>query len=502
MKNIIRLLPILLLTTLLAKAQNQNLLQNDFSPSIPFQKTAKAGMTFGESPIAVHNRNFIHPDLADSLQVAVEDYLDELNVVGLAAAVDVEGETWTGTAGMHTSELELTPDLNFPIGSVSKTITAATILDMYEEGLLDLEDAIADYLPTYDNINPNITIRQLLKHTSGIYNYTNHPSFTDSLNADLTRIWTPQEMLDYFVSIPSFPPGASWSYSNTNYVLLGLIIESISGNTFHEEVKTRVLTPFGFEDIRLYPQEEIAGPYAHIWMDPTGTGIPPIDFYEAGGSLDALFSMAWAAGSYVATPATINQWTKALFGGQIVSTATLDEVQMSFPLGSGLGYVGYGLGTLELNTFCAEESAWGHGGDIVYSSQDYYFPEDDITVSVHCNDASVNSNNLIALVDELHCIISNFEVATNTTSLAPKDINIQTFPNPFIDQINIQYQLSQNSQVQINILNALGQSVAILVDEKQLAGAHTLTWEAADSGMYWVQVMVDGEVYLEQVVKM
>lgn len=104
-------------------------------------------------------------------------------------------------------------------------------------------------------------------------------------------------------------------------------------------------------------------------------------------------------------------------------------------------------------------------------------------------------------MDELHCIISNFEVATHTTSLAAEDINIQTFPNPFIDQINIQYQLSQNSQVQINILNALGQSVAILVDEKQLAGAHTLNWQITDLGMYWVQVMVDGEVYLEQIVK-
>ncbi len=157
-----------------------------------------------------------HP-LDSMLQHTLDSMHTLLKSKGLGAAVQISsGGVWAGGAGV-SSENPTVPIEVFGIGSVSKTITAASILQLADEGILSLGDSLHEWLDTFNFINPNITIRQLLRHQSGIYNYTANPNFSPLLNAFPDSIWALEDLVSTFTKAPNFQPGAGWAYSNTNY---------------------------------------------------------------------------------------------------------------------------------------------------------------------------------------------------------------------------------------------------------------------------------------------
>ncbi|MEZ4951202.1 MAG: serine hydrolase domain-containing protein [Saprospiraceae bacterium] len=178
------------------------------------------------------NQN-VDPVLVAMLDATLEEEKNRTEAVAFSAALILpDGDAWTGAIGQHdgTTGTLITTDMVSGVGSVTKTITAACIMQLRGEGKLSLDDSLGKYLPSFPNVKPEITIRQLLNHTSGIYNYTDNPNLNTRISQNYARVWQPDEILNNFVLAQLFNPGDNWAYSNTNYVLLGLIIEEIQEN--------------------------------------------------------------------------------------------------------------------------------------------------------------------------------------------------------------------------------------------------------------------------------
>jgi D-alanyl-D-alanine carboxypeptidase len=199
--------------------------------------------------------------LANALQNKIESYISLYSIPGISVTIFLPGErVWSGAAGlshiynmtpMDTSHL-------FEMASTTKMYTAAIIFQLMEEGQLSLDDTVGKYLPPMNYVPSGTTIRNMLKHRSGLYNYTNNSSIGNEWFNHPDSIWPHLQMINTFVnSPPLFPQGSSYSYSNTNFFLLGMIIEAITGNNFADELKSRILVPNGLSQIYFPPNDII-----------------------------------------------------------------------------------------------------------------------------------------------------------------------------------------------------------------------------------------------------
>ena len=237
-----------------------------------------------------------------------------------------------------TTELgaQTPPDANthFRIASNTKTMTAALIVLLAQDGKLKFSDPVSNYVPDVPNGN-NITIAELLKMRSGLYNYTNAPELSAALDADPTKVWTPQEVLAIaFRHPPEFPPDASYEYSNTNYALLGLVAEKVGGHPLAQQFQERLFEPLGLTQTSLPAADDnsIPAPYSHGYMY-GGTFYAmvdeqyPADMQAAAraGTLQPVDytnqnpSYASAAGGAISTADNLATWIRALVSGKVLN---------------------------------------------------------------------------------------------------------------------------------------------------------------------------------------
>lgn len=235
-----------------------------------------------------------------------------------------------------------------------------TVLQLVGEGRIDLDKPVETYLPGVvrgDGIDGrNITVRQLLQHTSGLPNYTN--LFSKGLLPYQHTYFEPRRLLEMaFSQKATFAPGTGWGYSNTNYIVAGLIVEKVTGRPLGEEITRRVIERAGLRHT-YFPEpgdETIREPHPHGYHhdDPKA---PLTDVTEEDPS------QGWAAGQIISTPSDINQFFSALLAGRLLPKTQLKEMQTTVPapaLGNG---VRYGLGLTSTPLSCGGV-AWGHGGD-------------------------------------------------------------------------------------------------------------------------------------------
>lgn len=215
-----------------------------------------------------------------------------------AAVVLADGRTWRGVAGFSVPGLPLDTAMRLGIGSITKSITATLLVRLAEQGRLSLDDAVGRWLPRIPHVDPAITVRQLLNHSSGVFDVTNAPGYRDSIRADVNARWTPQRMLG-LLRPPLFPRGTGWSYSNTNYQLAGLVAEAAGGRPLHQLVRGTLLNPIG-----------VTTPFLDQYEAPTG----PLPGGWSGGTVNVMdvrastYSAAWAAGACFATPEALARW--------------------------------------------------------------------------------------------------------------------------------------------------------------------------------------------------
>lgn len=158
----------------------------------------------------------------------------------------------------------ITSDMRFGIASNSKLFLATAMLQLQENNIIDLDDAISQYLPTYPNINPAITIRQLLNHTSGVSDPLFVAPYMDTVNNNATREFTPTEILGW-VGAPAFNPGAGWYYSNINYILAGMIAENATGYAVFQLIRDSILDPLNMDSTYYDVKESATGTLSHRW---------------------------------------------------------------------------------------------------------------------------------------------------------------------------------------------------------------------------------------------
>jgi D-alanyl-D-alanine carboxypeptidase len=280
----------------------------------------------------------------------------------LAAVRDGKGRTRHYTAGVAdlTTKEEVPVDGRVRIASNTKMFTAVVVLQLVGEGEVDLDEPIETYLPKVVRgkgiDGRRITVRQLLQHTSGLPNYTRWmPSIFKGRNV----YRSPQDLLDMaFAHKASFAPGTSWEYSNTNYVLAGLLIEKVTGRPVAEVVTDRVIEPIGLRDT-YWPGK---GDRTIRGRHPRGYGSE-----KPGGKLKDITNLdpswGWAAGQLIGTPSDLNRFMTALMGGKLLKPEQLAAMKhtMKAP-GFPAGWE-YGLGLMKMPLSCGGV-IWGHGGDI------------------------------------------------------------------------------------------------------------------------------------------
>ncbi|HEX2787403.1 MAG TPA: serine hydrolase [Ignavibacteria bacterium] len=429
------------------------------------------------------NKSFagLDPLYEAALQSSLNQLRTSYNIPGMSAIVILPEGTWEGTSGISDSGSTMTYSHSFGIGSITKNIIAATILKLQEKNLLNIDDKIIMYLPRYDNIDSNITIRELLQHTSGIYNFTNNPQYSAAINANLDSVWNPENVLQ-FVLAPNFQHGTSWAYSNTNYILLGLIIEEVYKMPLHEAYQKLLLTNHFLGGLSLFPFEEYTGPLAHNWVDLNGDGIlDDASFIPK----TAIFSGAWGAGAIISRPQKLAFYAMQLFGGELLEPQSMQ--QMTTFRNVSFGNVnGYGLGLMRY-TNVAGRTVWGHGGNVFgYASIMMHVPQDTIT-AVICSNRDLSTTNFG--LPFMNTVITQRPVGIQPISQEiPSSFELkQNYPNPFNPETTIEFKISGDEFTNLNVYDINGRLVETLVNEKLQAGIYKMKWSGANvsSGVYY-----------------
>jgi len=335
--------------------------RGSFPGTVGFDQAAEsaASATPGADPVEV----FMAERLADS-------WIPENRGSIVAAIVDADGSTYHSVRTPADDPVAVAADDRFRVGSITKMFTAAAVLSLVDDGVVDLDAPAADYVAR-SGVPADVTVRRLLQHRSGIANYTND-RFFEQTRADDARVWTPEEVVGVVADEPAaFEAGSEFGYSNTNYVLLGLLIEEVTGDSYDEVLRARVIDPAGLTDTYLSDgddDEPVAGAYSSFFTD----ALEPIT-----ADYTAIATGAWSAGALVSTAADLHGFFTTLFAGELISDELVSEMiagrdryglgmETNLPFGEGL--VGHSGGIMGFSTMALHSPETGRTGFWVATS--------------------------------------------------------------------------------------------------------------------------------------
>lgn len=319
-------------------------------------------------------RDGLGSELTARLDKAVEDVRQEAGIPGLVVGLWMPGEgnyvRATGVADKVTRE-PMSTDLFVRIGSETKTFTVTALLKLVDDRRIRLDDPISAYVKGVPN-GRRITLRHLAEMRSGLFPYTEDPDFVQDLLSDPSRSFTPREVLAYGFKHPNtFAPGAEFQYSNSNLVLLGLVIEKVSGMSAVDFIDKRVLRPARLRHTLFPTGPEFPEPHARGYTNQTLSG-------EVEDATDWNPSWAWTAGAMISNLHDLRRWARIVATGTLLSPETQRQRLRMLPT----GYPGtsYGLGIFE-------SGGWiGHNGSIPgYESVTVYLPSKKATLVLLLN---------------------------------------------------------------------------------------------------------------------
>jgi len=346
----------------------------------------------------------LKPIVQTALQSLVDRTIKDLLVPGAVVLLHTPQGDFTAASG--TTQLNTTnppsADTYFRIASNTKTMTAALIMLLAQESQLSLDDKVSKHVPGVRN-GDTITIAELLEMRSGLYNYTNAPEVSASIDNDPSKVWTPAELLAIAFAHPTkFPPDREYEYNNTNYALLGLIIEKADRKPLAQAMQDRLFRPLAMQHTVLPARtvNTIPEPYSHGYLYGSSSvalvGEPPyspevIAAAKAGTLLPKDYtgvnhSFAEAAGGVISTATDVVTWIKALVGGRVLNAEYqrrwLESLKPEVPSKPEGQKYGYGI----------SQVSWGpnriyfHGGETPgYNSKISYDPANDMTLIVWTN---------------------------------------------------------------------------------------------------------------------
>lgn len=303
------------------------------------------------------------PDLA-GVQKALRNAMAK-GAPGAMALIDDGGTRYSETAGVsdRTTGAAMDTSAQFRIGSVSKTFSTVVLLQLVDEGAIGLDTSVNHYLP---GLLPDdrITVRHLLTHRSGLYDYTNDmfEQTVPGFEAVRNRVFTLRELVGLSLAHPvTGQPGAAYQYSNTNFVVVGMLIKHATGDSLAHQYKQRVIRPLGLRNTSyVHPRTSFPGPHVRGYLTPD----------EAGGALvdssEQTVSWAQSAGAVISSPGDLNRFTSALLSGRLLPPDLLDAMLTMTPT-DATGTRFYGLGLRRYDLTCGVR-VYGHTGTV----QGYY----------------------------------------------------------------------------------------------------------------------------------
>jgi D-alanyl-D-alanine carboxypeptidase len=340
------------------------------------------------------------------LQAELDATRARLGIPGVSVAILLpDGTSWNGASGLADvgRTTPVTPATAFALGSISKTYTSALVLRLAAEGRINLDAAARRYLPGAA-IDGRITVRQLLDHTSGLYDYFLSPTIDKALRAAPSTSWSTKRTLRY-VGKSYFPPGRGWHYSNTNYLYLGLIAERVMGTPLAQTLRTRFFDPLALHGTWYQAVEKPRTALAHGYrFASVKVGGPPIDLSDGTGvaPFTSVVTAAAGAGSIAATSGDVAHWARALYSGAILGPDMTG--QMLADVSRTMTYqptVPYGLGVQSV--MIDGRLTLGHSGRLLgFRAAVRYLPAQDLAIAVLTNqsraDPGIVVQRLLAVV--------------------------------------------------------------------------------------------------------
>ena len=356
---------------------------------------ARAGLTTIGLLAAAFSLQAQQPQRDDAaLHAQLQEKLTELQAASgapgaTAGVVLSDGTVLALAAGTSDTVLgvAMTASSRLLQGSVGKTYVSAVAMQLVHAGKLDLDAKVSEYLgdePWYDRLpnHADITVRQLMNHTSGIIRYEFNEQFLVDLLADPDRVWRPEEQLAYlFDTEAPFPAGEGWDYSDTNYIILGMIIERLTGSTYYAEMQRRLLEPLALENTVPSDSRRIPGLVQGYAGAGNPLGVPDQVIVDGEFVINPQFE--WTGGGIASTSEDLARWAKALYEGRAFDPSMLPIMLDAVPAQLGPG-ARYGLGVIVRETPLGP--AWGHSGFFPgYLTEMAYFPDHGIAVAVQIN---------------------------------------------------------------------------------------------------------------------
>ena len=337
------------------------------------------------------------PTTADRLQLLIDEKIGgDDKLIGVAVSIRVDGEErWNLVGGESAAGQPISSDMKFGVGSVTKTAVAATILKLEEEGLLSLDDSVGLWLPLNSpNIDRSITLFQLLTHFTGIKDYLQHPDIWATVEADLDHRLSAEQLVN-FIGEPINTPGVTHEYSNSNYLLLALVVEEVTQQALGDVMRSKFWEPLQLHNIYFEGSENVQAPIAAAWRDSDGDGV----LEDISGEYrDAYHSVFYGPAGIFATASDLSMWAYHLYQGDALSDSSQRKMQTSyFEYGHPI-FLGYGLGTRK-NQY-GGKTTWGHTGGVRgYGAHMFYEPSHKVSIAILNNQS--RSKNGPALRHEL-----------------------------------------------------------------------------------------------------
>jgi D-alanyl-D-alanine carboxypeptidase len=338
------------------------------------------------------------PRLDRALQRSIDAARVGAGIPGISVTIIFpDGATWTGVSGLADvgRGIPVTEETAFAIASVTKTFTAALVLGLAADGRIDLDGSAASYLPELE-LDPAITIRHLLDHTSGLRDYFGQ-EMDPVLLAEPAVTWAPQRALEY-VGTPHFAPGRGWQYSNTNYLLLGLLAERVTGEDLAVLYRTRLFEPAGLRHAFTQGSEAPRGPLARGYRFAGGSpALDPIELSD-GTAIVPFTSVVTAsagAGRIAATSVDVARWAWALYRDDVLGPGTVARILADAQVVARLRpRIPYGLGTQAIRL--DRGLTLGHSGRFLgFRAAVRYLPEHEVAIALLTNQSRTEVGGIV-----------------------------------------------------------------------------------------------------------
>jgi D-alanyl-D-alanine carboxypeptidase len=324
----------------------------------------------------------LDPPLATALDQILEQTVAG-KIPGAALAVFVPGHgAWVGGRGLADRDggVPLAPDALFGVASISKLFVATVAMQLVQEGWLSLDQTVEQWLPGLAPHGDRIAVRYLMNHTSGLPDYLDEP-FAEVVLADRGRVWAPHELVTNALERRTAVAPGRWRYANTNYVLLGLIVEQVTHHSLAREIHQRIIDPLGLGHTFVVPDDSLLGNLMHGYEG------------RRDETMGLNMSFAWGAGNIISNVEDLGRFAQALFGGALLRPETLATMQ-TFVATNGWDSreLTYGLGVMQNVLHTAQPTlVRGHTGALVgYRTALWYAPGSGVTIAVALNQMSGN----------------------------------------------------------------------------------------------------------------